>query len=147
MKDLYSLERLVRGLNAVVGQAHENEELRTLAWRLDPLGATRRQKMKAFVEEVRRRFVYASDPTHAETVGPVPFEQGAMVDVDDAALFVAACARHVCIPCRIVAARYDRSWTCLVEFRDEDGFWRRIYPLGGRELGDPVETVRGEQER
>lgn len=118
-------------------------EYRELAERLSDPFTSRAEEMKAFVDELHRRFVYAPDPIRGEFIGPIPFESGPPIDADDACLFVAALARNVGIRCRFVAARYGRAWTCLVEYEEADGSWTLVEPL--RQAGDrtPDELLRG----
>jgi len=112
-----------------VAAARTNDSFRRLARSL--IGPNRGATMHAFVDELHRRFVYAPDPTMAEFLFlRVPWEPGALIDVDDACLFVASLAKEAEIPCRFVLARYrERAWTVFLAYEDEEGRWIGVDPL------------------
>lgn len=118
-------------------------KVRALAESLSDSFTSRSEEMTAFVDELHRRFTYAPDPTHGELIGPIPFESGAQIDVDDACMFVAALATSVGIRCRFVGARYGRSWTCFLEYEEADGRWVCVDPLRQKMDRLPDERVRG----
>jgi hypothetical protein len=107
----------------------------------------RKDKMRALVDELHRRFVLAPNPT-SEFIRPfdAPFDAGATLDADDACVFVAAAAMSVGIPCRLVGVRYGRSWTCWISYEvDADSSWETIDPLRQKKLAgrEPDEQVIG----
>lgn len=104
-------------------------QLRDLALRLADGEVDRGGVIRALVDEVRRRFVYAPDPTLAEFF-KIPFEFGSQIDIEDACLFVVALAKVIGIPCRFVLARYrERAWTVFLAYEDEERRWVGIDPL------------------
>jgi hypothetical protein len=101
-------------------------QLREFAHGVTDSASCREDKMRALVDEMHRRFVFSIDPTVRETVGP--FTTGSL-DADDACTFLAAAAMSVGIRCRIVGARYGSSWTCWIQYENENGAWETIDPL------------------
>lgn len=99
-------------------------------------------KMSLLVAELHRRFTLAREPVK-EAMGPVPLAPGSVLDVDDACLFVAALAMSVGIRCRLVGARYGRSWTCFVAYETESGPWETIDPLRQQLGQEPDERLLG----
>jgi hypothetical protein len=93
-------------------------------------------RMRALVHEMRRRVAIY------ETVSPFSADP---IDADDACSFVAAAALSIGIHCRFVVARFKRSWTCWVAYRDKDR-WRLLDCQTGAErlFSDPDEIVVGE---
>lgn len=120
---------------------HTNVSLRDLASKLSDRLPDNQLKMVKFVDELYRRFTYAADSIQ-ETIGPIPWEPGSLVDVDDACLFVAALASSVGIRCRFVALRYGSSWTCRISYKDGDR-WCTIDVLRQHIASFPDETVFG----
>lgn len=122
------IERQLTELSVVSGRA--NEPIRELSAHL--AGQSRAATMRAFVDELLHRFVYAPSPEEEAYYG-VPFEPGSLIDVDDACTFVAALAREAGIPCRILGAhyRYKRYgyWTIFLAYQDEEGRWTGVDPL------------------
>lgn len=132
------IKRTLHALIGLASQKRDDPRIHELALELTAREPNRDGKVRALVDEISRRFVYAPDPTKVEFIGPVPLTRGEMIDVDDACLFVAALAMSVDIPCRIVGARYGyvktRSgrygfWTCILAYENEDGFWTAVDPL------------------
>jgi hypothetical protein len=106
-------------MTRLAARAHVQEFARKLTENeLDAHG-----KMRAIIDDIHRRFVYAPDPTHAEFVGLLDMDRGGSMDVDDACVTVAAMALSVGIPCRLVLASYRHScWTVRVAY-EADGAW------------------------
>lgn len=124
-----------------VASGNTNDSFRRLARSL--VGSNRSATMCAFVDELHRRFVYASDPTQGEIFG-VPWNPGMLIDVEDACLFVAVLAKEVGIPCRFVLARYrERAWTVFLAYKDEEGRWVGIDPLRQKTTQSFEELVFG----
>ena len=137
----------LHALAVCASRASDRSAVVVLANKLTSDSPDRYGKMQAFVDELHRRFEYAPDPLK-ETIGPVPIEEigdtaGSTIDADDACLFVAALAASVDIPCRLVGARFVRSWTCFVSCQSEDGSWKRIDPLRQQTDREPDELVMG----
>lgn len=104
------------------------------------------EKILAIVDELDRRFVYMPS-SHNETIGPVPFERGATVDIDDACLFAMTLATSVGVRCRPVMARYGQRWTCFVGYALDVGshpiVWQIFDPLGQHDIDKSDENVFG----
>jgi|HubBroStandDraft_5_1064220.scaffolds.fasta_scaffold116736_3 hypothetical protein len=115
------LEQLLDALSLASERA--NDQLRSIAFGLVELD--RERTMRAFVDELHRRFMYAPDPVRETIASEPPSDSDYPIDIDEACVFVAALGRAVGIPCYFMAARYsERQWTLFLAYEDESG--RRI---------------------
>ena len=136
------IDGALEALSTLSWRERSNLEIRKLAYKITDGEPDRPSKMCALIDELHRRFKYAADPLE-ERFGPVPLVEGSTVDVDDACLFVATLAQAIGIPCRFVAARFDRSWTCFVAYEVWSGIWETVDPLRQKVDREPDERVLG----
>ena len=132
----------LRAIAIAAERAQATPEIQKIAQGVTTNATERAEKMRLIVDELHRRYTYAADHI-SEAVGPVPLLEGSTMDVDDACLFVAALAMSLGIRCRIVAARYERCWTCFVDYEAEDGGWVTIDPLRQRTQRAPEQWIVG----
>ena len=138
------------------------DELAKAAWRnrLDPKVHMFARKLTDGVVGNRERVVAIADEAARisrqvkEDLGPLLTEALALptdgavedlmlVDADEVCLVVAAAAMSVGIQCRLVGARYGRSWTCWVAYEAEagSGRWATVDPVKRDHDSEPDETV------
>lgn len=123
------IEITVQMLARMAWRSRRNPKLYQLARRLTAPWKDRQDKMEALVQELHHR----GDPIETDCLSLVltMSDEGVPregVDADDAAVFVAAAAMSVGIPCRIVGVRYGHAWTCRVDYEVGD-HWESIDPL------------------
>ncbi len=114
-----SVEDQISAMTHLAAQAH----VRDFVLKLTEGEPSVHGKMHAIIDELHRRFVYAPDPTHNETLGLFDMASGGSMDVDDACVTVSAMASSIGIKCRFVLASYRRAcWTMRVAY-EADGAW------------------------
>jgi transglutaminase superfamily protein len=122
------IKEVLHELTITAERGGTNSAVQTLAIKLTKQEPNRHDKIRAIVDELHRRFVNSHSPIEMGVTG-IPMGEGHAVDADEACLFVAALAQSVGIQCRFVAARFNRSWTCFIEYERENGQWEMIDPL------------------
>lgn len=138
------VELALAHLTAAARIASAIPSVRELARRLTEPHGDRRRRVEAIAGSVRGSVDRARprDPTEAETL-TIPFLRAPNADADEVSSALATLLMAAGVRCRIVALRYDRSWTCLVEYEADDGSWAAIDPLRQTPYRAPDERVTG----
>jgi hypothetical protein len=139
------IELTLHGLSTAAWLGRLDTNVRGKMRKLTHDCTTREQTVEAIASYVR---------TACSTPDPVGIEVPLLMeppsrDADDACLLTAALLLSAGIRCRFVAARFDRSWTCLVDYETGNGppeaadrQWETV-PLGERVNREPDERVVG----
>ena len=144
------IEHIAVAISSLVSAEGKHDKFVELAREVTVGKNTPDEKILAIVEELDRRFAYLPDPAKGESLGPIPFDRGASIDVDDACVFVMALASHVGVTCRLIMARYEKRWTCFVGYLSKErttADWRREWkvfdPLGQQDVDKADEWFFG----
>jgi hypothetical protein len=110
---------------------------------------TRKQTVEAIASYVRTACSTPPDPSGIEAILPPLLMEPPSKDADDVCLLTATLLLSAGVRCRFVAARFDRSWTCLVDYETDNGppeaadrQWETV-PIGEHVDREPDERVVG----
>jgi hypothetical protein len=112
----------------------QNENIRQLARGITAGLRDNQNRMRELVEYLYR----------ATGAGLRTLIDGTIMDADDACRCVASLALAVGIPCRLVAERYNQSWTVRLGY-EVDGRWETIDCLNQSTEREPDERVIGKE--
>lgn len=147
---LRGVEESLRTLADAAWRAHTHPNVYARARELTRDCKTRRQGVEAVADCVRRSISEPHGPDEPEMLSPPLWVKSSSGEADDVCLLFATLLLSLDVRCRFVAARYGRSWTCLVDYETGDGTpevihrqWETFDPVRRRPEQVPDERVEG----